>query len=77
MAAGLKEGDEVLRARQDDCLRTLYLKDDVLVGFQLVGDMRGARALRMLIKHRQKVRSFKSQLLEPTFGEGVIVSAEK
>jgi nitrite reductase (NADH) large subunit len=77
VVAGSKVGDEVLRARGDDSLRTLYLQGDVLVGFQLVGDTRGARALRTLLNRRQNVRSIKSQLLDPNFGQGVVVSAER
>lgn len=71
IAVGLKEGDEVLRNEQDGSLRTIYLMDNHLVGFQLVGDIRAAGVLRSLLNTRQDVRRIKDRLLEPTFGQGV------
>lgn len=73
MAVGLKEGDEVLRARWNGGLRTLYLKEDRLVGFQLVGDIRAAGVLRALLISGQNLRELKDRLLERTFGQGTIV----
>lgn len=73
MAVGLKEGEEVLRARWDSGLRTLYLKDNRLVGFQLVGDIRAAGVLRALLISRQDLRRLKDHLLQPTFGQGNLV----
>jgi NAD(P)H-nitrite reductase large subunit len=73
MAVGLKEGDEVLQARWDGGLRTLYLKDNRLVGFQLVGDIRAAGVLRSLLITRQDLRPIKDHLLQPTFSQGVMV----
>jgi NAD(P)H-nitrite reductase large subunit len=73
MAVGLKNGEEVLRARLDGGWRTLYLQDDRLVGFQLIGDIRAAGALRTLLNRREPLGRLKSRLLEPTFGQGVLV----
>jgi nitrite reductase (NADH) large subunit len=75
IAVGLKEGDEVLRNEQDGSLRTIYLKDNHLVGFQLVGDIRAAGVLRSLLNAHQDVRRIKDRLLEPTFGQGVMAWA--
>ncbi len=73
LAVGLKEGDEVLRARWDGGLRTLYLKDNRLVGFQLIGDIRAAGVLRALLITQQDLRRLKDYLLQPTFGQGSLV----
>jgi len=73
MAVGLKEGDEVLRARWNGGLRTLYLKDDRLVGYQLVGDLHAAGALRALFTSGRSLRALKDRLLEKTFGQGELV----
>ena len=72
MAVGLKQGDEVLRARQNGNLLTLYLKEHRLVGFQMVGDIRAAGVLRTLIIRGQDLRPLKPRLLEPNFGQGTV-----
>lgn len=73
LAAGLKEGDEVLRARWDGSLRTLYLKENRLVGYQLIGDIRAAGALRTLMITGQDLRKLKDRLLARSFGQGELV----
>lgn len=73
LAAGLKHGDEVLRARVNGGWRTLYLQDDRLVGFQLVGGLQAAGALRTLLNRQEKLGRLKDRLLEPSFGQGVLV----
>lgn len=73
IAVGLKEGDEILRTRWNGGMRTLYLKDNCLVGFQLVGDIRAAGVLHSLLNTRQDVRPLKDYLLQPTFGQGTLV----
>jgi nitrite reductase (NADH) large subunit len=72
MAAGLKIGDEILQTRRNGNLRTIYLKDNQVVGFQLVGDIQAAGVLRALMNNRQNVASLKDRILEPGFGEGII-----
>ncbi len=73
MAVGLKEGDEVLQSRENGNLRTLYLKENRLVGFQLVGDIRAAGVLRALTLRGSDVHPFKHRLLDPNFGQGMVV----
>ena len=75
MAVGLKEGDQVLQAKRDGDLRTLYLQEDRLVGFQLVGDIRAAGVLRALLVRRADLRPIKDRLLDLSFGQGTIISA--
>lgn len=70
MAVGLKEGDEVLQSRHDGSLRTLYLKEDRIVGFQLVGDLHPAGVYRTLMNRKDSVRRLKDRLLDRTFGQG-------
>jgi NAD(P)H-nitrite reductase large subunit len=72
VAVGLKEGDEVMRTMRNGNLRTLYLRENRLVGFQLVGDVRAAGVLRALILRERDVRPIKDQLLAPTFGQGTV-----
>ncbi len=49
MAAGEKQGDSILREQHDGSLRTIYLRENHLVGFQLVGDIRAAGVLHALM----------------------------
>ncbi len=75
LAVGLKQGDEMLRARVNGGWRTLYLKENRLVGFQLIGDVQAAGALRTLLNRGEEVRRIKDRLLSPTFGQGTLVWA--
>jgi NAD(P)H-nitrite reductase large subunit len=71
MAVGQMEGEE-LRVKRGDNLRKLYLKDERIVGFRLVGDISGAGIYRSLMNRQAEVSGFKNQLLEPGFGMGYI-----
>lgn len=73
MAVGLKEGDEVLQAKRNGNLRTIYLKENRLVGFQLAGNIRSAGILRTLMIQGSDVRPIKHHLLDPGFGQGMMV----
>jgi nitrite reductase (NADH) large subunit len=73
MAVGLKEGDEILQEKRNGDLRTLYLKQNHLVGFQLVGDIRAAGILRTLIIQQRDISPLKHHLLDPNFGQGMMV----
>ena len=73
LAVGLKKGDEALRGRVDGGWRTLYLQDNRLVGFQLVGDIRAAGTLHTFLKRGDDLRQLKDRLLEPGFGQGTVV----
>jgi nitrite reductase (NADH) large subunit len=72
MAVGLKEGDEILRTKRNGSLRTLYLKENRLVGFQLVGDVRSAGVLRAMMIRGQDVGGIKDNLLDRNFGQGMV-----
>lgn len=73
MAVGLKDGDEILQEKQNGHLRTIYLKENRVVGFQLVGDTHAAGILRTLMLQGSDVGPIKHQLLDPNFRYGSIV----
>jgi NAD(P)H-nitrite reductase large subunit len=62
-----------LHARRGGDLRTLYIKENRLVGFQLVGDIHAAGVLRTLIVQGQDLSHLKQHLLDPNFGQGALV----
>ncbi len=72
MAVGVKEGEEVLQERRGKNLRTIYLQDGRVVGFQLVGDIRAAGILRALLIQKRSLNGLKDHLLDQDFGEGMI-----
>lgn len=72
MAAGEKVGDTILRDQHRDELRTIYLRENRLVGFQLAGDIRAAGVLHALMIQKSDVSRFQSKLLDPKFGEGML-----
>ena len=73
MAVGLKEGDQVLQTRWDGSLRTIYLQDNRIVGFQLVGDLQPAGVFRTLMNREEDIRRIKDRLLKRSFGQGTAV----
>lgn len=73
MAVGLKSGNEVLQARQNGHMRTIYLQDNRVVGFQLIGDIKAAGILRALMNRGENIQPCKDRLLSPNFGQGVLV----
>jgi NAD(P)H-nitrite reductase large subunit len=73
MAAGLKEGDEILQTRSNGNLKTIYLQENRLVGFQLVGDIRSAGIMHALMNRGESVLPIKDKLLKPEFGLGSII----
>jgi nitrite reductase (NADH) large subunit len=72
MAAGEKQGDSILREQHANGLRTIYLRENRLVGFQLVGDIRAAGVLHALMTQKSDISRLESHLLDPNFGEGML-----
>jgi NAD(P)H-nitrite reductase large subunit len=72
MAVGEKQGDMVLREQHDSNLRTIYLRENHVVGFQLAGDIRAAGILHALLTQKSDVSQMHSHLLDPNFGEGML-----
>ncbi len=75
IAAGLKEGEEILKDRSNGCLRTCYLKGNKLVGYQLAGDVRTAGILHSLMTRQTDISPIKDRLLETNFGQGFVAGA--
>jgi nitrite reductase (NADH) large subunit len=72
MAAGEKQGERVLQEQRGDQLKTIYLQDSRLVGFQLAGDIKNAGIYHALMAQKYDVSELESQLLNPNFGEGML-----
>jgi len=72
MAAGEKQGERVLHEQRGDQLKTFYLIDSRLVGFQLAGDIKNAGIYHALMTQKYDVSELESQLLNPNFGEGML-----
>jgi nitrite reductase (NADH) large subunit len=72
LAAGEKQGERVLQEHRGDQLRTIYLKDSRVVGFQLAGDIKNAGIYHALMTQKYDVSELESQLLSPNFGEGTL-----
>ena len=72
MAAGEKQGEQILQDHQGNQLRTIYLRDSRVVGFQLAGDIKNAGIYHALMMQKYDVSGLESQLLDPNFGEGVL-----
>jgi NAD(P)H-nitrite reductase large subunit len=64
----IERPDEVLRWQEGAHLRAVYLRDDRIVGAQLVGDIRAAGVYHALMVRRQPVGKFGGRLVEPGFG---------
>jgi len=75
MAVGSQSGQEELRSRRDGTLRKVFLSDGRIVGFRLVGDIRGAGVLRSLMLRRVDVTPFRDRLLDPRPGAAWFSSA--
>ena len=73
MAVGLKSGDEVLRTSRNGHMRKIYLQENRVVDFQLIGDIKAAGILRALMNQGENILPFKDRLLDLSFGQGMLV----
>jgi len=67
MAVGEMTGSDILRRRDGDKLRKIFLDDGRIVGFRLAGDIRGAGTYRALMLKGTDVSGFGEDLLDPRF----------
>lgn len=67
MAVGEMTGSEILRRRNGDKLRKIFLDEGRIVGFRLAGDTRGAGTYRALMLKGTDVSGFGEDLLDPRF----------
>ena len=72
MAAGLKEGDQVLKTQSDKGLRKIYLKENRIVGFQFTRDVQAVGVFRSMMNRGYDVSKIKDRLLDLTFGQGTL-----
>jgi NAD(P)H-nitrite reductase large subunit len=72
VAAGDKEGDRVLREVNHSQLRTIYLREKRLVGYQLVGDIHPAGIFHSLMVQKTDISHLETHLLDGNFGEGML-----
>ena len=70
----IEDPDEVLRWEGRGDLRSIYLRDDRVVGVQLAGDIRAAGLYRSLMLRRVPVGRFGRRLVEPGFGMADVVA---
>ncbi|MFC1925335.1 NAD(P)/FAD-dependent oxidoreductase [Chloroflexota bacterium] len=75
MVVGQCQGEEELVVRGDNTIRKIYLKDNRIIGFCLVGDVRSAGIYRILMNRGDQISAFKDRLLLPGFGMGYISSS--
>lgn len=74
VAMGTIDGpDDVLRWESDGMMRSVYLRDGMIIGAQLAGDIRAAGVYRSLMLRRADVTPFGRRLVEPKFGVGDLV----
>jgi nitrite reductase (NADH) large subunit len=71
IAGGHMVGEE-LRVKRGEALRKVFIQDDQIAGYRLVGDLSAAGIFRSLMNKRVNVSQFKNRLLKPGFGMGVI-----
>ncbi|HET9732364.1 MAG TPA: FAD-dependent oxidoreductase [Acidimicrobiales bacterium] len=69
----ITEPEQILRWRDGDDLRSVYLRDGRIIGAQLAGDIRAAGVYRSLMLRREPVDRFGNALVEPGFGTGRVV----
>jgi nitrite reductase (NADH) large subunit len=72
VAAGEKEGDRVLREQYHSNLRTIYLRENRLVGYQLVGDIHPAGIFHALMSQKSDISKIETRLMDENFGEGMV-----
>ncbi len=72
IAAGEKVGDTVLQEHDGSNLRTIYISEQRIVGFQMTGDIQSAGVLHALMIHKADISRLESHLLDPTFGQGML-----
>jgi NAD(P)H-nitrite reductase large subunit len=70
----IEDPDSILRFEKGGDLRSIYLRDDRIVGAQLAGDIRAAGLYHSLLMRRMPVGQFGQRLVEPRFSMADIVS---
>lgn len=66
IVVGMLEG-EVIKENSDEYFRKLYLQDDKIVGFVLLGDITNSGLYLSLLKRQSEVTEIKDELISPRF----------
>jgi len=72
VSIGAMDGDDVLRWKDGQAMRTVWLAGGRIVGCRLAGEIAGAGAYRTLMLRRDDVRRYGKQLVDPRFGLGAV-----
>jgi nitrite reductase (NADH) large subunit len=68
------EHDETLEERPSEFVyRKVFLKDETIVGFVMIGEINNAGLLRVLMERRVNIRRIKSDLLSPRLNLGYLM----
>ncbi|MCD4719935.1 MAG: FAD-dependent oxidoreductase, partial [Desulfobacula sp.] len=73
IVVGKLKGEEV-KYKTKDVLRKIYLKDDKIMGFVLLGDISNAGVYLSLFTKRVNVSKFKDELLSKYFYPGILMT---
>jgi NAD(P)H-nitrite reductase large subunit len=74
VAVGEISGHEELKKKDGKTLRKIILRDDRIVGFRLVGDIRFAGLYRSLMLQKENISTYKRYLLDDQFSAGWLLS---
>ena len=72
MAVGASQAPDVLRWRDGDRLRKVFLEAGRIVGFRFAGDISGGGVLRTLMLRGDDVRRYGWRVVRPGFGEAEV-----
>lgn len=73
IVAGKLKGEEI-KYKTENILRKIYIKDDKIMGFVLLGDISNAGVYMSLLTKRVNVSKFKDELLSKYFYPGILMS---
>jgi len=73
IVVGKLEGEEI-KYKTENVLRKIYIKDDKIMGFVLLGDISNAGAYLSLFTKRVNVSKFKDELLSKYFYPGILMT---
>lgn len=76
MVVGELEGEEI-KYKKEGVLRKIYLKDNKINGFVLLGDISNAGLYFSLLRKREDISEYKDDLLSPLFNLGMKITKYK
>jgi NAD(P)H-nitrite reductase large subunit len=73
MVVGKLDGEEI-KYKDKGVLRKIYIKNNKINGFVLLGDISNAGLLFSLIKKRKNIKYYKDYLLDKNFNQAFIMT---